>query len=90
MYETEAVAWRYSVKKVFLKNLQKPTTFLKKRLWHRCFSVIFGKFLRTAFFIEHLRGLLLMKIEIRDGAYTKKNEIKAFELFERNIAWIKA
>ena len=34
-------------------------TFLKKRLWHRCFSVNLAKFLRTPFFTEHLRWLLL-------------------------------
>ena len=30
-------------------------------LWHRCFPVNFEKFLRTQFFIEHLRWLLLNK-----------------------------
>ena len=37
----------------------RPTTLLKKRHWHRCFPVNFSKFLRTPFFIEHLRWLLL-------------------------------
>ena len=37
----------------------KPATLLKKRLWHRCFSVNFAKFLRTPFLTEHLRWLLL-------------------------------
>ena len=36
-----------------------PGTLLKKKLWHRCFSVNFVKFLRTSFFIEHLWWLLL-------------------------------
>ena len=27
----------------------RPTTLLKKRLWHRCFPVNFAKFLRTPF-----------------------------------------
>ena len=31
----------------------------KKRLQHRCFPVNISKFLRTAFFVEHLRWLLL-------------------------------
>ena len=30
----------------------RPATLLKKRLWHRCFTVIFVKFLRTPFFVE--------------------------------------
>ena len=37
----------------------KSVTLLKKRLWHRCFPVNFAKFVRTPFFIEHLRWLLL-------------------------------
>ena len=37
----------------------RAATLLKKRLWHRCFPVNFVKFLRTTFFIEHFRWLLL-------------------------------
>ena len=37
----------------------RPATLFKKRLWHRCFSVNFAKFLKTPFFIEHLWWLLL-------------------------------
>ena len=37
----------------------KACTFIKKRLWHRCFPVNFAKFLRTTFLTEHLRWLLL-------------------------------
>ena len=33
--------------------------FIKKRLRHRCFPVNIAKFLRTAFFIEHLWWLFL-------------------------------
>ena len=37
----------------FLINLQardlKPTTLLRKRVWHRCYPVNFAKFLRTSF-----------------------------------------
>ena len=32
---------------------------LKKRLWHRCFPIIFVKFVKTPFFTEHFRWLLL-------------------------------
>ena len=39
----------------------RPATLLKKRLWHRCFPVSFVKFLRTPFFTEHLRWLLLKR-----------------------------
>ena len=34
-------------------------TLLKKRLWHKCFLVNFVKFLRTPFFTEHFRWMLL-------------------------------
>ena len=37
----------------------RPATLLKKGLQHRCFPVKFAKFLRKAFFTEHLRWLLL-------------------------------
>ena len=64
---SEAVAWRCSVKKIFLEisqNSQENTCarvslLLKKTLWHRCFPVNFVKFLRTPFFTENLRWLLL-------------------------------
>ena len=38
---------------------RRPVTLLNKKLWHRCFSVHFMKFLRTPFQIEHLWWLLL-------------------------------
>ena len=37
----------------------RPATLLKQRLWHRCFPANFAKFLRTYFFTEHFRCLLL-------------------------------
>ena len=37
----------------------RPSALLKKRLWHKCFPVKLAKFLRTPFFTEHLRWLLL-------------------------------
>ena len=37
----------------------KAWNFIWKRLQHRCFSVKFTKFLRTHFFTEHIRWLLL-------------------------------
>ena len=43
-------------------DCSRPATLLKKRLWRRCFPVNFTKFLRTPFFIEHLRWLLLNKM----------------------------
>ena len=66
---TEAVAQRCSVKKVFLEiwqDSQENTCVslffnkIKKRFWYRCFRVNFGKFLRTPFLTEHLWWLLLV------------------------------
>ena len=37
----------------------RPATLLKQRFWHRYYLVSFAKFLRTPFFKEHLRWLLL-------------------------------
>ena len=51
---------------LFLTKLQALlATLLKKRLWHRCFSVNFAKFLRTPFFIEHLWRLLREKNNVK-------------------------
>ena len=36
-----------------------PETLLKKKLWHRCFSVNFAKFLRTRF-LQNTSGRLLL------------------------------
>ena len=41
-----------------IKSL-KAWNFIKKRLQRKCFPVKFRKFLRTPFFIEHIRCLLL-------------------------------
>ena len=38
----------------------KDYNIIKKRLRHRCFPVKFAKLLRTTFFTEHLRWLLLI------------------------------
>ena len=37
----------------------RPATLLKKRLWHRCSTEKFAKFLRTPFLTEHLQRLLI-------------------------------
>ena len=43
----------------FTRKRLKVCNFIKRRLQHRCFLVKFAKFLRTPFFTEHLRWLLL-------------------------------
>ena len=77
-YQTEAVVRRCSVKKVFLeisRNSQEITCarvsflikkkkFIKKETLAQVFSC---KFLRTPFFIEHLRWLLLIRVKLNDN-----------------------
>ena len=43
----------------------RPTTLLKKRLWHRCFLVNFAKFLKTPFLTEHLRATASERLKVR-------------------------
>ena len=42
-----------------VEGLKACNFIIKKRLQHRCFPVKFVKFVKTLFFIEHLRWLLL-------------------------------
>ena len=44
----------------------RPTNLLKKRPWHRCFSLYFAKSLRTPFLTEQLRWLLLKLIWVHN------------------------
>ena len=66
---------RCSMKKGGLRNFTKftaknlcqslrPATLLNKRLWHRCFTVHFPKFLRTPF-IQNTPGRLLLNLSLR-------------------------
>ena len=50
---------RSSVSEIMLKTEVVFCNFIKKGLWYRCFHVNFAKFLRTPFYIEYIRWLLL-------------------------------
>ena len=50
---TEAVAQRCSVKKLFLEISQNSQENSCARDWHMCFPVNFAKFLRTPFYRTH-------------------------------------
>ena len=39
----------------------RPTTVLKRKLWHRCFSMNFAKILRITF-LQNTSGLLLLTL----------------------------
>ena len=66
----------------------RPTTFLKKRLGHRCFSLNFAKFLRTPFLTEHLRWLPLY-LEVKNqkkmikGSFITKTRGKTEAVVQR-------
>ena len=49
----------------FNKVAGRPATFLKKRLWHRCFLVNFAKFLRTPFYRTPLDDCFLKKSPLK-------------------------
>ena len=63
-----------------------PATLLKKRLWLRCFPVNFAKFLRmrTPFFTEYLRSLLLLLDEVPSTKKMKTRESKERK-FEKKV-----
>ena len=62
----------------------RPATLLKKSLWHRCFPVNFAKFLRTPFFTEHLRWLLLYQAIFQ---YDQKKQDKNVNIFRTKRAF---
>ena len=51
-------------------NRLRPTTLLKKRLWHRCFLMNFVKFVRTPF-LQNIFGRLLLIIWVSYVRYSK-------------------
>ena len=65
---------RSSRHEVFCEKGLRPATLLKKRLWHRCFSVDFVKFLKTPFLTERLWWLLLA---IRSRLYRVEHLLSA-------------
>ena len=79
---------------VLLKRLR-PATLLKKRLWHKCFSVNFTKFLRTPLLTEHLRWLLLdstLNIFLKEFSLVKieaaihlRNFLSLSRMFQNNF-----
>ena len=57
------VLWTMLTMLTILWTMLKSATFLKKRLWHRCFPVSFAKFLRTPF-LQNTSGWLLLQMFI--------------------------
>ena len=52
-----------------------------KRPWYRCFPINFAKFLRTPFFIEHLRWLVLFIVDFLKIVTHRKHAIIFFNIF---------
>ena len=69
MPNSEAVARRCSIKKVFLEILQnsqeKTCARVKTGLWHRCFPVNFAKFLSTPF-LQSSSGGCFCKLQVNE------------------------
>ena len=69
MPNSEAVARRCSIKKVFLEILQNSQentcARVKKSLWHRCFPVNFAKFLSTPF-LQSSSGGCFCKLQVNE------------------------
>ena len=57
------VLWTMLTMLAILWTMLRSATFLKKRLWHRCFPVSFAKFLRTPF-LQNTSGWLLLQMFI--------------------------
>ena len=79
---------RKHCRSIFLIKLQAWRSVIKKRLQHRCFPVKFAIFLRTPFFIEHLRWLLLNKPR-RTPIQTEFSQFlwDIWYIFEIDIVW---
>ena len=70
---------KFTGKHLFLK----PVTLLKKSPWHKCFPINFAKFLRTSFFTERARWLLLLPTSIYLFKINKGNTKKICEIFSK-------
>ena len=65
----------------------RPATFLRRRLWHRCFSVNFAKFLATPFFMEYFQWLLLYVDNIEVNLILRENNtFSNFSLCHWNLS----
>ena len=70
----------------------RPATLLKMRLWHRCFPVNFAKFLRTPFFTEHLKRLLLafqiIKKLLKEGYNEGLFLLSSYVVLDYNLEYV--
>ena len=75
---------------LFFNKVASPrtATLSKRRLWHsRCFLVNFAKFLRTPFFIEYLRWLVLFITSYQSGA-PRRLKLFRIDMLKKNISFI--
>ena len=65
----------------------RPAALLKKRFWHRYFPANFAKFLRTPFFTEQLRWLLLKHSSKQPEVFYKRAVLRNFAIFTQKSLW---
>ena len=67
----------------------RPETLLKKRLWHRCFTLNFVKFLRTPFLTEYSGGCFCSnrELEKEDAEDGTKYEFLVFVGYLKKIGF---
>ena len=68
-----------------MKGLR-PATLLKNSLWHRCFPVNFAKLLKTPFFIENFRWLLLEFTYKINPEERKTDFLNAKQILGKNLS----
>ena len=79
---------RHLWQSLFFKSCSlRPATVLKKRLWHRCFTVNLVKFLRTIFIIEHIWWLLLQKHNMMPFFFQTLAELACLIFIILDIKW---
>ena len=92
--------WKEGVLKDFAKftgkHLCQSFSFNEVAIWglqlyqkrdHRCFTANFPKFLRTLFFLEQLRWLLLSVVTLNSSMYREYRWIHFHRIFPLHISW---
>ena len=82
-YKKSESIWCSMKKRTFLRISYgpRPTSLLKKRLWHRCFPMIFAKFLRTTFLQNASGRLRLLKLYYFTYLFPLRKKCRKKEFF---------
>ena len=79
-----AIAFGISHQRCSMKKGLRPATLLKKRLWHRCFTVNFAKFLRTPFLQNTFGWLLLWELSKYNETICRLLALTSYKFFLKN------